>query len=99
MAKIVHDINELPQKLKKKLEKRKEDLTPVKFVRDELYSLIKKVEKFGIDKDLDIRRSKSDKMGYNIAQSVVSIEQPLDNKAENLEEIEEVIPSSAESHN
>ena len=69
IAEKVHDTNKLPPKLKKVL---KEGSTPVKFLRDGLFSVVKRTEQFGIDKDLDVKRSKTDTMGYNIALQLQS---------------------------
>ena len=44
----------------------------MKFLRDGLFSVVKRTEQFGIDKDLDVKRSKTDTMGYNIALQLQS---------------------------
>ena len=56
----------------------KEGSTPVKFLRDGLYSVVKKVEEFGINNDIDIQRSKTDLMGYNIAIKAAGDNRPVD---------------------
>ena len=98
VAEKVHDIDKLPPKLKKCL---KEGSTPVKFLRDGLYSVVKKVEEFGINDDIDIRRSKTDLMGYNIAITAAGDNRPLDecDDAESSEQPEEAHIPNDENHN
>ena len=63
----------------------------MKFLRDGLFSIVKRTEQFGIDKDLDVKRSKTDTIGYNIAISADRNEQPVDESddAENSEQADE----------
>ena len=88
IAEKVHDTNKLPPKLKKVL---KEGTTPVRFLRDGLFSVVKRTEQFGIDKDLDVKRSKTDTMCYNIAISADRNKQPVDESddAENSKQADE----------
>ena len=98
VAEKVHDIDKLPPKLKKCL---KEGSTPVKFLRDGLYSVVKKVEEFGINDDIDIQRSKTDLMGYNIAITAAGNNRPVDecDDAESSNQPEEAHIPNDENHN
>ena len=98
VAEKVHDIDKLPPKLKKCL---KEGSTPVKFLRDGLYSVVKKVEEFGINDDIDTRRSKTDLMGYNIAITAAGDNRPVDecDDTESSNQPEEAQIPNDENHN